>query len=237
MGAPMRCIPWSNLRAVVFDFDGTLAHTCIDFGLMRERTIEVIKQWGVWEEGLDQGRYVLELVQVGAERLAADPARAAGFRLAAMEAIEGVEMASCADAGLFAGVSPAVAQLRESGLAIGVITRNCRRAVEPILRRSGLAYDALLTRDDVARVKPDPGHLLGCLELLGVQPGEALLVGDHPTDMQCGRAAGSYTCGVLTDTTEAPALQDAGADLVMPDVAAVVDAVRSRALVPGDRHG
>jgi phosphoglycolate phosphatase len=206
------------LRAVVFDFDGTLAETRIDFGLMRRRTVEVIQQWGAWVPGLDEGRYVLELVEAAASRLAHEPAAAAHFRAAAMQAIEDVEMLTCSRAAPFAGVAEALEALRETGLTVGIITRNCRRAVESVLQRQPLPHDALFTRDDVARVKPDPGHLFACLGALGVPPGEALMVGDHPTDMQCGHAAGALTCGVLTDSTGAAELVAAGAQWVLLDI-------------------
>jgi phosphoglycolate phosphatase len=206
-------------RAVVFDFDGTLAETRIDFALMRRRTVEVIQQWGAWEPGLDEGRYVLELVAAAAARLGAREAD--GYRAAAMQAIEDVEMLTAATAEPFAGVAEALADLQTCGLATGIITRNCRRVVQAILARHPLPHDALFTRDDVARVKPDPGHLLDCLSAVSVAPAQALMVGDHPTDMQCGHAAGALTCGVLTDSTGAAELVAAGAHWVLPDIPAL----------------
>lgn len=44
--------------------------------------------------------------------------------------------------------------------------------------------------------KPDPGVLLKSLEALAVKPGDCLLVGDSPADMEAGRRAGIHTCAV-----------------------------------------
>ena len=95
--------------------------------------------------------------------------------------------------------------------------------MQAVLDRYHLHHDVLLTRDDVAKVKPDKAHLLTALGMLGVMPREALMVGDHRTDIECGRAAGAYTCGVLTDKTTRGELEEAGADLVVVSVAALVD--------------
>ncbi len=211
----------SNLRAVVFDFDGTLAETKIDFALMRRRTVEHITAWGLWETGLDEGRYVLEMIDHSARQLAADPPRQGRYRVEAAQILEDVEMLTCARAQPFPGTAEALQCLADHHLAVGIITRNCRRAVRAVLDRHHLHHDALLTREDVARVKPDAAHLLAALDLLAVTPPETLMVGDHPTDIQCGRAAGALTCGVLTDRTTREQHEQAGADLVVDSVAAL----------------
>lgn len=211
-----------EVRAVVFDFDGTLAETKIDFALMRARTCDHVKAWGLWEEGMEEGRYVLEIVARAADQLGGDAAGRERFLSEAGQVIEDVEMLTCPDAEPFPGVAEGLERLRAEGYGIGIITRNCRRGVEAVLSRHALPHDVLLTRDDVERVKPDAAHLLAALEALCVAPAEALMVGDHRTDMECGKAAGALTCGVLTDRTGRAELQAAGADFVVADVAASV---------------
>lgn len=211
-----------DIRAVVFDFDGTLAETKIDFALMRARTVEHVRAWGLWEEAMDEGRWVLELVARAADRLAGDPDRRGQYLAEAARVIEDVEMLTCPHAEPFPGVAEGLERLRANGFGIGIITRNCRRGVEAVLGRRRLPHHVLLTRDDVERVKPDPAHLLAALDALGASSSEALMVGDHRTDIECGRAAGALTCGVLTDRTPREELEAAGADFVVADVAASV---------------
>jgi phosphoglycolate phosphatase len=68
-----------------------------------------------------------------------------------------------------------------------------------------LPCDALLSRDDVSRVKPDPEHLFAALRALGLPDGRSpslsprspcIMVGDHWMDIQAGRAAGMGTIGI-----------------------------------------
>jgi phosphoglycolate phosphatase-like HAD superfamily hydrolase len=52
-------------------------------------------------------------------------------------------------------------------------------------RRNGLAH------------KPSPEPLLQICKELRVEPVETVIVGDTELDVQCGKGAGSKTCGVL----------------------------------------
>jgi phosphoglycolate phosphatase len=49
---------------------------------------------------------------------------------------------------------------------------------------------------DVARPKPAPDMLLHCLEHFGVEPGEAVYVGDQPTDLEAAVGAGLRFIGM-----------------------------------------
>lgn len=44
--------------------------------------------------------------------------------------------------------------------------------------------------------KPEPDVILKSLEVFDIPPGECLMVGDAPSDMEAGRRAGVKTCGV-----------------------------------------
>lgn len=188
-----------DLEAILFDFDGTLVRLVIDFEAMRRRVREVALAHGV--DLARYGRlYILEFIeQVGADLGKGDPARAARFRRQAAEAVLAEEIVAGREAEVFPGVPELLQKLCDEGFKVGIVTRNCRRAVEEILARTALAYHVLLTRDDVRRVKPDPEHLLAALRALGASPGRALMVGDHPMDVQAGQAIGARTVGILND--------------------------------------
>jgi len=209
----------ARVRAVVFDFDGTLAETNIDFALMRQRVLEVAERWGL-SERLNPRRYILEIVDDAAALLAPDDA--ARFRAETAEAMVQVELLSTSTASPYPGVPEALAHLRACGRRVGIITRNCRVGVASVIDRHPLDHEVLLTRDDVVRVKPDPEHLHLALETLGVPAAETLMVGDHVTDIETGQAAGAFTAGVLTANTTRAQFEEIGADLVLDSVADLV---------------
>jgi phosphoglycolate phosphatase len=214
---------FDGLRALVFDFDGTLAHTRIDFAQMRARSLDYIRQSGLWTEAVASAPYVLEAIERAAAALP-EPDKDA-FLAGANAILEDIEVQACATGEPFPGVAEALSDLTHAGLRVAVITRNCTRAVAAFLQRYPLPIAVLLTRDDVSRVKPDPGHLLEALQRLELAPHQALMVGDHRTDVQCAVAAGVAACGVLTAGTPAHELREAGACMVaaaVPDVVALV---------------
>jgi len=209
------------IRAAIFDFDGTLAETDIDFGLMRQRVLEVADRWGLVDH-LDEKRYILEIVDDALAMLPEDGDRER-FRDETAKAMRDVELVFTSVASPFPGVPRTLEQLRECGRRVGIITRNCRAGVQSVFDRHPMHHEILLTRDDVERVKPHPDHLLEALDALQVAPEEALMVGDHITDIEVGHAAGTWTAGVLTAKTTGEQFEEVGAHLVLDSVADLSD--------------
>ncbi|MFO8080198.1 MAG: HAD family hydrolase [Armatimonadota bacterium] len=214
------------IRAAIFDFDGTLAETDIDFALMRQRVLEVAERWDLTDH-LDQRRYILEIIEDAVEILS-DEAEREAFREATAKAIREVELAFTSVASPFPGVPETLERLRECGHRVGIITRNCRAGVHSVFSRHPLHHEILLTRDDVERVKPDPAHLHEALQALDVAPEDALMVGDHITDIEVGHAAGTWTAGVLTAKTTREQFVEAGAHLVLESAADLMEVLCAR---------
>ena len=189
-----------NVDAVLFDFDGTLVHLNINFSQMRADVEAILPRYGLSMDG-KASRYTLELIAECAQALTTRNGGeeiAEAFRRDAEAAILAIEMDAADTAQVHPGVPELLERLRERGIKVAIVTRNCRAAVERILVKNKLAHDVLLTRDDVTAVKPNPEHLLAALRLLQVEPQRALMVGDHPMDVRAGRAVGARTVAVLT---------------------------------------
>jgi phosphoglycolate phosphatase len=210
-------------QAVLFDFDGTLVHITIDFEAMRNAPLAVIARYG---ETPDGGKWTLEIVEAVRDRLARkDPALAAQFQREALASIEAIELEAAERAEPLPTVVSTLQWLKAHGIAVGIVTRNCRAAVLNVLERSGLVVDALFSRDDVEHVKPHPGHLLAALTYLHAAPAESIMVGDHPTDAAAGRAAGMTAIGVTT--TRGVAEFDGQADFVLDSLGELVPLIEN----------
>jgi putative hydrolase of the HAD superfamily len=85
------------------------------------------------------------------------------------------------------GAVETLRELRERGLKVGLITV-CSEDVETAWPESEFAglFDAEVFSNAVGLSKPDPRIYLLCCELLGVEPGEAVFVGDGANDELAG---------------------------------------------------
>ncbi len=99
----------------------------------------------------------------------------------------------------YPGAVELVRDLRGRGRRTGLVTSKQRPGAERGLRFLGLAdaMDVLIAAEDVANPKPHPEPVLLALERLGVEPAEAIYVGDSVHDMESGRGAGVRTAAAL----------------------------------------
>jgi phosphoglycolate phosphatase len=206
---------FDKITSLVFDFDGTLATCPYDFGYMRQCILATAEEFGVLRVQLD-GFGLLESIEEGASLLAADPERAEAFREVALGRLTEIEYEAAAKTRLLPGILDALEGLRTLGYRMGVVTRNSTIAVQRILGETVLPVETILCREDVDNPKPHIDHVRRALHILNTLPVHALMVGDHPTDIQMGKAAGMATVAVLTGQTGEAKLRAAAPDLVLP---------------------
>jgi 2-haloacid dehalogenase len=63
-------------------------------------------------------------------------------------------------------------------------------------KNAGLPWDCILSAEVVRHYKPDPETYLGAADLLGVRPGELMMVAAHKDDLHAARACGLKTAFV-----------------------------------------
>jgi phosphoglycolate phosphatase len=195
------------MQALIFDFDGTLAELNLDFAALRDEVLAQARAWGAappWPEG-----HLLEQVRALARGLGPEFARRA------LGLIQQRELDAAARGRLLPFAADLLARARAGGLALAVVSRNCGPAIRRVFPQIEAATDAFLPREAVARPKPHPDHLRAACRALEIAPPAAVMVGDHPTDMQAARAAGCQAVGVTTGRTPAAELTAAGAQRVL----------------------
>jgi len=90
------------------------------------------------------------------------------------------------------GVCEYLEQAKEAGLKVGLASSSDREWVERHLRQLGIFeyFDCIRTANDVEKVKPDPSLYRKALEGLGATAEEAVAVEDSPNGMRAAAAAG-----------------------------------------------
>ncbi|MFP5246952.1 MAG: HAD family hydrolase [Thermoanaerobaculia bacterium] len=100
--------------------------------------------------------------------------------------------------GLFEGVREVLASLVARGLLTGIVTSGGRERVQRELELHGVAdhLHECVYGCDVKRKKPHPEGLLLALERLRIRADEAVFVGDSPEDIAMAKAAGVWSVAV-----------------------------------------
>lgn len=95
----------------------------------------------------------------------------------------------------FPGALDTLAQLRERGIKLGLVTSKTRMELTPTLERVPLGRYAfvVVTADATTRPKPFPDPVYLALQNLQIAAQDVLFVGDSPYDIQSGRGAGVRT--------------------------------------------
>lgn len=203
------------IKAVILDFDGTLAELNLDFSAMKEKILNLIEEYGIARDCLREG-YILEIIdEVTSVLLKKDRPLAELFAEKAQKMLREKELEAASESRLLPGVESMLRNLRSAGVKVGIITRNCDGAVRRICAHIESLCDAFLSRDSVERVKPDPHHLATLLDRLGVTVEGAIMVGDHPMDILAGKRVGMRTVGVLTGRTTRDQFLETGADYIL----------------------
>lgn len=112
------------------------------------------------------------------------------------------------------GARDLIAAVRDAGLATALVTTTPRRLASLVLAHIGEvapgvpAFDTTICGDEVPARKPDPAPYLLAMDVLGVAPGECVVVEDSLAGVTAGLAAGIAVLGVpaLQPVPEAPGL-------------------------------
>lgn len=184
------------IRGVIFDLDGTLADSKLDFVAMR-REMELPPDVPILES----------LARL--DRQHADRCR---------DILHRHELAGAERAVLLPGAAELVQTLHFRGIHQAIATRNSRHITEATLTKLGLGIDLVLTRDD-GPVKPDPWPVLHACREWGIVPAEAVIVGDFRFDVESGRSAGSRTVLLTHPHDPASYANSEQADLLLSSLA------------------
>lgn len=133
----------------------------------------------------------------------------------------------------FAGVVPALQQLKKQGYRLACVTNKPEKFTLPLLQQAGLAdfFEVIISGDSLPKKKPDPLPLLHICQKLGVLPAEAVLVGDSETDIQAAHAAGCFVVTVPYGYNQGREIDVATVDATVQQLTEVVNLLELPALL------
>ena len=190
----------TDLRAVIFDFDYTLADSspgaidCINFALDQMGLDRVSDEAACRTIGLSLHETFLSL---GDHH---EPYRCDEFYRLFVERADKV-MSNLTT--LYASVPNMVETLRASGLKLGIVSTKYRRRITQVLEREALlhGFDIVIGGEDVKQHKPHPQGLFEAMVRLECSPECVMYVGDSVVDAELAKRAGVPLIVVLSGTT------------------------------------
>lgn len=166
-----------KLKGMIFDLDGTLVDSKLDFVRMRA-DIGVPENVGILEH--------IERLSESAQKLA-------------ISVLREHEMAGARAANIIKGVPQLLEKITHHRVEKAVFTRNEREPTDFVIDRffPGV-FHSVVTRAD-AKPKPDPEGLLRICDSWHCSPNEVLFIGDYDYDLEAGKRAGIKTVLYLSD--------------------------------------
>lgn len=202
------------LKALIFDMDGTLVHS--DPVHLRAFA-SVLAPEGIM---IDEAVYKNSIVGRTNEAIFASllPHRSKAEHIDLADRKEAAFRAIASDLQPLAGLVDLLDKVIARGLRIGLVTNAPRLNAEHMLSALGIQkyFNAIVTIEDVARGKPDPLPYLTALDRLGIDADEAIVFEDSPSGIKAAKAAGIFSCGVLTAMTSGEMIA-LGADMAIAD--------------------
>ncbi|MFL6178997.1 MAG: HAD family hydrolase [Actinomycetes bacterium] len=183
-----------GLAAVLFDMDGLLVDSEPQWFAAETRTVQQLG--GVWGkqqqldllgsnlafaaeymiEHTESDRPAHEVMELLLENMTDELSRGVTFRPGALEL---------------------VSNLASEGIAMALVTSSVRVHVEAVLQHvAGDPFQAIVTADDVTRLKPHPEPYLTALDVIGAVAAQTVVLEDSPTGIASAEAAGCIVVGI-----------------------------------------
>ena len=184
---------FKDIRAVLFDLDGTLIDSAPDLGAAADK---MRTDRGLQSLPLERYRPMAGAGARGmlGEAFGITPEHPE-FMAYREEFFANYQACMTQRTQVFAGVAELVQHLVRHGLAWGVVTNKSARFTEPLTQAMPLfaSARAVVSGDTTPHAKPHPAPLLEAATRLGLEPGHCVYVGDDERDIIAGLAAGMGT--------------------------------------------
>ncbi len=186
------------MKAVLFDFDGTLVYLLIDYASARRRLKKLFSQFGIESDF----RPLIESINDSLLKLEnrAPSFSVKGVKKKAHAILEDEELKSIENAKLAVGAREVLSFLKKNHVSIVIVSRNGRKCIEKCITKLNIPKPNLIvSRDDVTELKPSPKHITAALKKMNLRPSEAMLVGDTYHDIVGGKKSGICTVLISHD--------------------------------------
>ena len=156
------------IKGIIYDLDGTLASSTLNFKAMRESV------------GCPLGSDLLNFIEAMDDKSA---------QKQALKMIEDNEWQDALTATALPGAVDLIAWCNQQNIPQAIVTRNNKKAAKRKVAQCKLDIDWVISREQFAP-KPDPSALLHVAKTWQLEPSNVIYVGDFKYDIQGAHNAG-----------------------------------------------
>ena len=188
-----------NYKAVIFDFDMTIADSEKTIVFCLQRTME---HFGYPVREYEDSRTIIG--NTAAAMLAYMSGETDKEKISEMRAwYRQLSITQSRKIKFFPGVGEGLRLLREKGIKTGILSLKSSQVIRPLLERDGILpyLDKITGGDQVSSPKPDPEGLLSMIDAFGLSKDETLYVGDSLVDQVTAQNGGVNFGAMLLGAT------------------------------------
>lgn len=207
-----------KIKLVIFDFDGTIVDTRKTIIIAKQETMEIM---GLNIASDDECASTIGLsAKIGFKKLYPNLSEdkldlcVSTYR----KVFDKTKM--IVPPVLFPNMKEVLDILSEREIVSTIATSRSRSSCNELLNQMKISqyFSYILGVEDTELLKPNPESVIKTLKELSFNPEETLVIGDMPIDIEMGKNAKTYTCGVTYGNSKKSNLIAAGADFVIDDI-------------------
>jgi phosphoglycolate phosphatase len=190
-------------KGIVFDLDGTLVNSEVDFPKMKRNMIAVLEKHGA-PKGVLTPQMTTVVILENAERYWAEQGKPEPQRVLLRDEMTRLmdqgELEAVESLTMIPGTSDAIHKLRKMGYRLAILTRSHHEYAVKALEKTGMIkdFELILGRGETPQPKPYAEAMIHAAKLMKLGLDEVFLVGDHHIDSTCAVNAKCHFIGVAT---------------------------------------
>ncbi|TFG07994.1 MAG: HAD family hydrolase [Promethearchaeota archaeon] len=193
----------NNIKAIVWDLDGTLIHFKIDWLRARREAIKILKSEGVPKKLLTIRNSILDNVRLARAYFKSvdhEPDKIEKIITEVDHVVNEIEYEAALEATAVNGIEQVLKYLQKKGLKQAIYTFNTNRNARTSLEKTNLIcfFDVIIGRDSVKNAKPHPEHLSLICKKLYVNPSDIIVIGDNHRDIEGAINVGAKSIAIKT---------------------------------------
>ena len=213
-----------DIKAVIFDLDGTLVKFALDITNARKEAITEIKRIGINAENLDNLNVYLMLKIIKSRT---DANTYLKLKQSVWRIVEKFELKASKGVNIQPDALNTLVFIKRLGLKLALVTNNGRKATYYIIKKFNFDnfFDAIITREDSKELKPDGLSIGRSIKILGIKSQEAIYVGDSVIDVLAAKKAGVISVALPTGISRISDLVKTKPDFIIGSLQDMMDLI------------